>query len=190
MKTVLDGIEFRSKTEAAWYLVLSWYGLDPIYEPETFEIETVGDKNAPDHHSCWYMPDFQITLLGRRTMVEVKAGLDGEMEDIAKACILGYQIPTLIIVGWPIRYRAVVIDQRYKGSPAGHEIVFRSDLRNQTAITRREDIWLSACYPDEDWLVMNQHEAVYHFSPKHRPAAGTVEGDIAREAWNATKWNR
>jgi len=189
MKTTVDGIDFRSRTEAAWYLVLRAYGLDPVYEPETFELCTLGTTpGQPDHRSCWYMPDFEVVLDGRRVLVEVKADSHDEHEDIAKACILGYRVPMLIIVGWPLFYRAVVIDSRHKGSPAGWELVFRSTLKNELAITRREDVWLSASMPDESWLEMCRQDVEQALARKWRPPAGSPEGDIARAAWNATQW--
>jgi hypothetical protein len=188
MKTTCDGIEFRSRTEASWYLVLQRFGLDPIYEPETVEISTIGD-DQPDRQSCWYMPDFTIQLFGNKAFVEVKAGIEGESQDIAKACILGYKTPTLIIVGWPLQYKAVLIKERHKGNPSGIEILFRSDLWNNLCVSEGRKIYLSSSYPDEDWLDMYLDD-IKELTPDRTMSSGTAEGDIARDAWNATKWKR
>lgn len=189
IKTTVDGIDFRSRTEAAWYVVLRAYGLDPVYEPATYELCTHGTTpGKPDHRSCLYMPDFAAMLNGCRVLVEVKASTDGESQDIAKACILGYSNPTLIIVGWPLHYRAVLIDRRTYGSPAGEEYLFRSTLRNAPCVSQHGFVFLSQSFPDEDWLVMSDEDIRQHLLPKHRPAPGTLEGDIVREAWNRTQW--
>jgi hypothetical protein len=187
MKTKLDGIEFRSRTEAAWFHVFQRFGLDPVYEPETVEITNIWDRSEPEFRSCWYMPDFTISLHGTRMFAEIKAGVEGEAEDIAKACLLGYRVPTLIVVGWPLLYRAVVINERSKGNPHGYEVLFRSDIANNLCVTQGRYVRLFSSYPDENWLEMNEAE---EFTPKHTMAEGTAEGDVGRDAWNRTKWNR
>jgi hypothetical protein len=185
MKTKLDGIEFRSRTEAAWFHVFQRFGLDPVYEPETVELSSIVFADGVD--KCFYMPDFTLSLFGQRMFCEVKAGLDGEEKDIAKACLLGYDTPTLIVVGWPLLYRAIVINERHKGNPAGYEVLFRSDIENNLCVTERGWVCLCSSYPDENWLEMNDLD---EFTPKHTMAQGTAEGDVGRDAWNRTKWNR
>jgi hypothetical protein len=185
MKTKCDGIEFRSKTEAAWYLALNAYGLDPVYEPETVTLESLVEPVR----SCLYIPDFSVSLDGERHFVEVKAGTDDEGEDIAKACILGYKVPTLIIVGWTLRYTAIVINERRKGNPYGFELMFRSSLHNNLCITNRRPVRLFSSYPDENWLEMDEEDLAL-FTPSHEPARGTRERDILSAAWNRTQWKR
>ena len=205
--TMCEGIEFRSRTEAAWYLVFKDYGLKPVYEPETFEIATIGDKDEPNHKSCWYMPDFAITIPSdrwcmnvlhghwrrqygyhpfdgcKRIMVEIKAGVDGETEDIAKACVLGYQIPTLVIVGWPITYSAIVFHERCKGNPSGYRIFFGAP-----DVLFHDEVRLGCSYPDENWLEIYQ-EDLEHFTAQSEPRLDTTAYQIARNSWNRTKWN-
>ena len=178
MKTFCEGISFRSRTEAAWYLIFKRYRLNPIYEPETFEIEVMRGTGK----MIWYMPDFQIDLFGVRTMVEIKASLEGEIQDIAKACILGYRIPTLIIVGWPLKYSATLIENRHKGTPEGHRIFF-----GNSRVIPADMIGLSSSYPDELDLEINQEDAAV-FLPGREPVVGSVAYQIASECWNATQW--
>jgi hypothetical protein len=178
MKTICEGIEFRSRTEAAWYLMFKRYCLDPVYEPETFSLETREGK------TFWYMPDFQIRLFRQRAMVEIKAGIEGESMDIAKACILGYKVPTLIIVGWPLKYAAILIEERHKGNPYGREIGFSGN-----EVYQGESVGLCMSYPDEDFLEIDPCD-MGHFAPKQEPAVGSRAYRIAVDCWNATKWNR
>jgi hypothetical protein len=177
MKTICEGIEFRSRTEAAWFLVFKRYGLNPVYGPETFTIE-IGDGKT-----IWYMPDFKIDLFGSTTMVEIKAGLDGEIQDIAKACILGYQVPTLIVVGWPLKYQAVLIEERNSGNPSGSVVHFWDKAY------RGDDVTLACSYPDETGLEMDPSD-MREFSPNQEMRIGTLGYRIASESWNATKWKR
>ena len=209
--TMCEGIEFRSRTEAAWYLVLKDYGLKPVYEPETFEIATTWDKDDPSRRSCWYMPDFAITIDGYwcpgccrlapytslQVMVEIKSGISGEMEDIAKACVLGYQVPTLIIVGWPIGYSAIVFHERHKGRPLGYRVAFGIDVRDDMSekwanenpsVFWQDEVLLEDSNPDEDWLKISDRD-IEHFIPQTEPSLDSRAYQIARNSWNRTKWN-
>lgn len=60
--TVVDGIRFRSRLEARWYLWFSFLGWSPEYEP----IDCLG-----------WLPDFAITPPDGSRLVECKPALDG-----------------------------------------------------------------------------------------------------------------
>ena len=173
--TQVDGINFRSKLEAHWYLVFKLSGLKPIYEPDAFVLEGIcgGKVN--------YLPDFQITCGHKKTRfyVEIKPCLENQKEDIAKACILGYQKPCLIVIGRPEEYRAFVINKRRKGNPYGFDTFF-SGL---ACVHEFGPVCLNCSYPDEDWLQLDDDDLNEVLS---RPASDM--GLIAKRCWNALQY--
>jgi len=62
---------------------------------------------------------------------------------IRSAVILGYEEPTAIIIGSPWYYWAAVVNDRYKGCPAGFSL---DEYLNPGA-----RFWSAGWYPDENW---------------------------------------
>lgn len=149
IQTTVDGINFRSKLEAHWYLVFKTMGMSPIYEPDAFALSGFFD-------SCNYLPDFQISCResGESFMVEIKPKLDGEHEDIAKACLLGYEHQAIVVIGSPYQYQSFFINERAKGNPHGFSCFF-----NFGKVQKLERIQLFSSYPDEhDWLHLERDD--------------------------------
>lgn len=180
-KTVVDGIEFRSRLEAAWYLLFRASGYQPVYEPSPFVlIDTHADEFL-------YLPDFEIaSATSGKLYVEIKPDTSGEldsrdMRSIGLACMLGYEHPTVIIIGTPIRYRAFCVLQRHKGNPEGYSAAFHPD-----AIVEFYDrVCLCDSYPDENGPedinlidLLPQTQLVYEKNP------------FCNWAWNETRWKK
>jgi hypothetical protein len=66
-----------------------------------------------------------------------------EQARVRDAAILGYRHPTLIIIGSPWNFYGVVVDDRYKGQPAGWKVDDHLMCFEQTCA----EGW----YPDENW---------------------------------------
>lgn len=139
---VYDGIPFRSKLEAKWYYIFKAIGLDVQYEPQAFNIEQ--DVCGPNPKSLNYLPDFWVSYGYKGTFVEVKPLLDRynarDSASIWNAVLLGYEHPTMIVLGCPRSYSATLVVERHKGNP----LVFK--LNNELASVREQ---LLPCFPDE-----------------------------------------
>ena len=64
IETVLEGIRYRSRTEARWATFFRSLGVESHYEPERIELSS-GESYLPDFH----LPEF-------RAYLEVKADND------------------------------------------------------------------------------------------------------------------
>ena len=137
----IDGIPFRSKLEAKWYLVFKMLfpGCEIEYEPQAFELSDV----SGDHFDN-YLPDFLI----KGKYIEIKPLLETyearDQQSIWNAMVLGYSNPTVLILGYPKEFYAVECTERRKGCPEGFYL---------DANLRRAGNWdLDGCYPDEHTL--------------------------------------
>src|SRR5690348_15284986 len=61
IETTLNGITYRSRTEARWALFFNFGGIDARYEFEGFQTS-----------AGWYLPDFEFKDTEKRTYFEVK----------------------------------------------------------------------------------------------------------------------
>jgi hypothetical protein len=66
-----------------------------------------------------------------------------EQSRVRDAAILGYCHPTMIILGSPWNFYGAVVDDRYKGCPAGWAI--------DDYLMCSERVWAGGWYPDECW---------------------------------------
>jgi hypothetical protein len=117
-----DGIHFRSKLEAHWYSFFTALELRPIFEPDCFVVsihdvelsEQLGEVYWEDVN---YLPDF--LLQETNTYVEIKPLKDEydckEAISIQKAYSLGYEHPTIVILGSPFEYYAAQIKEKHIG---------------------------------------------------------------------------
>ena len=197
MDLVFEGIQFRSRLEAAWHKFFDVTESHPQYEPECVTLRGAGDQRAN------YLPDFRLTLRADTPPVrlgcfaEIKAKVVGEEEDIAKACVLAMQrgTPTLIVVGNPLKYSALCLAPPFDrlGILRGHWVRFYAILRTgdfRDYLTTRiiGDVEYSED-PRGDWLSLSPAFlncfAEYVVSPDD-----AATRSAACLAWNATQWHR
>ena len=141
----IDGMHFRSKLEARWYLVLKMLfpNLQIEYEPQAFEL-----IDAYGGHYANYLPDFSVGLRGGEpaAFIEIKPLIatydDRDRSSIWNAMVLGYSVPTMVIFGYPKQFYAVECKARHKGSPEGNYI-------GSTLEPVSNNFYLSGYYPDE-----------------------------------------
>lgn len=88
--TTALGYRFRSTTEARWAILLRSLRIDFEYEPETYDLGTLG----------WYLPDFWLTQLGCHLEVKSSRPLLDVEYDKARALFLLTQQPVLIAQGF------------------------------------------------------------------------------------------
>lgn len=153
------GVIYRNSLHADWADAFSvacdrveyWATAD---DPQG--IETVWCKSD---HAGMGMPDFSVLRIhfkcdfacesiGKINVVIVDncdRGLfsQRDKETIRDAVILGYKEPTAIIIGSPWCYWAAVVNDRYKGCPAGFAL---DECLNPGA-----RFWSAGWYPDENW---------------------------------------
>lgn len=65
IETKYKGYRFRSRLEARWAVAFDNLGIDWTYEPQGFELPS----------GAWYLPDFRISVGGKKAWVEIKGGL-------------------------------------------------------------------------------------------------------------------
>lgn len=191
-ETMGDGIEFRSRLEAAWYIYLRKLGFNPIYEPETFDLPAkTEDENGVGWNVGPYLPDFYLPECD--SYVEIKPARwyfdNHDKKSIHAAYVLGYTTPTIIVIGTPFDYVAFQSTERWKGMPKGWLCHFGN--------SSDPGVWILSectvqCYPDE------QDHAYYFGDYRMEPECRNLKPvfrdacehyrDIACEAWNDTKW--
>jgi hypothetical protein len=67
-----DGIKFRSKLERYMYQQLKEAKLDFEYEKEKFVLIEPFEYNGEKVRACTYLPDFIVTIKGKKYVVEAK----------------------------------------------------------------------------------------------------------------------
>jgi len=174
IKTTVNGITFRSRLEASWYLYFLELGFEPEYEPDVFEVnKSLGGVMGN------YVPDFFL----RRTKqyVEIKPDMpefsDRDKGSIGRACVLGYTHPTILIIGPIFKYFALEISEKRKGSPSGHRVIFDHDAE----IFRDGPCDISSYCPDEGGGFVDPRTTCGE-------ARKTWHDDLAGECWTKTAW--
>ena len=185
--TRCDGIEFRSKLEAHWYLCFKSLGLNPLYEPEVFNIETMsfdlGGSSGIARRTEDYTPDF--LLQSEHCFVEIKPKKmlydSHDCKSIRLCCVLGYEKKAALVLGSPFEYSAVLINERHEGFPSGFFIKFMKDIGILYG-----SIW-DACsfYPDEEEYekIDTEMDLEIGLNIKNRT-------ENASATWNQLKWKR
>jgi hypothetical protein len=103
-------------------------GLMVESEPEAIEVETC----IYDRSTEVYLPDFYVSggqEHFKGCYVEIKPWLPSDvkykqhdLESVQKAVCLGYEVPTLIVVGSPRAFFGVCCNERHEGSPEGYRL--------------------------------------------------------------------
>ena len=193
IKTTVDGIIFRSRLEATWYLYFKRLKLGPMYEPETFEIMS-RYTDLPSEESRVrtlgnYLPDFYLRALD--AYVEIKPDMEEydlrNKKSMMRAVILGYTHRTIIVQGPPMFYHAFRVDERRKGRPEGTSVKFKP-----MGIDGLGPVRMNGCYPDEcrpeDW---NDPKIGGFFWQNPRELGTSVDNTgnlLANRCWNDTGW--
>ena len=187
-----DGIKFRSRLEASWYVYFKRLGFSLLHEANAYEVESIADYNddgsyGPVTLNHW-LPDFFLS--GRGIDVEIKPILPRyglrDAKSIASAYVIGYDHPTMVILGSPFEFLAVLIFERRKGSPYGEVL----DFGPAGTMTKICD-WYVNCYPDETDEWTEDSMDFWFKDPRFegdKPSKGTFQ-KLAAEAWGATQWN-
>lgn len=173
--TKVDGILFRSKLEAHWYECFKRIGLSVTYEPESFMFENRFGE------AIFYSPDFLLEYGDASSyFVEVKPikarYIDHDSKSIHSICMMGYNAPSILIIGSPFRFGGCVIEERHKGNPSGFEIGDNFEFE-------RMNSWCAnGFYPDE--------EPIDDPIPLDRLELSSFTQSIwmAPEAWNSIRW--
>lgn len=148
-EVIVRGVEYRSQLHADWADALRQVASGVFYMPHPRRVDDYGsggerwDIVRPDFECHFFdekIGDAYVVLLPRSDHGRM---CDRDLRRARNAAILGYKKPTAIIIGSPWFFYAVVINERYKGSPAG----FLLDGR----VHSRGEVWLSGWYPDECW---------------------------------------
>lgn len=151
------------------------------YEPQCLEIKYFALRGSETIAN--YLPDFLIQNGSEQFYVEIKPDpIQGEdsWRSVAMACSAGYQIPMLIVSGWPLRYGCVCIDERYKGNPRGYRARF-----DKQQVRRLENFVLDCSYPDEGTIQIDEHDR-HQFEETNEIEPHLHR--IASSAWNETKF--
>lgn len=99
--TVFNGIQFKSKLEARWYIVFTHLGLSAVYEPRRFAIPEL--QHTPEHY---YTPDFGLLNMPY-PIVEIKPDFSLKSGVITQAVLklksVSCSTPCALIIGscWP-----------------------------------------------------------------------------------------
>lgn len=152
---VRRGIAYKNHLHADWADALrqACYGIEYWATGDGLgTIRTVSEAFADEGKSSFVRPDFFCDFLseevGKVNVVIVENCDEGCFSDTDKkrvrdAAILGYKEPTAIIIGSPWYYWAAVVNERYKGCPAGFYLDDWLDFGGH--------FWSSGWYPDEHW---------------------------------------
>ena len=182
IKTKADGIIFRSRLEATWYLFLKKAGYDVTYEPEVFEI--IGHENIS---MGLYTPDFFIEP--DNVYVEIKPDMEKypfrDRASMSKAMILGITHPTVIVQGSPFKYKAFLakgeLPREAINGTLGDTVMF--GLCGIDVID--SNVILEGCIPSkyglDDWVDPRELNKSYR-------TPGRLFQPIAAESWNETAW--
>jgi len=183
--TTVNGLNFRSRLEASWFVFFNKLGYSPLYEPESFQLTSPVHTQEHKLHAV-YIPDFQIQSY---IYVEIKPILyeyqGHDDKSIAMACVLGYSTPTIIVLGSPFKYYAVMVNDRHKGNPHGTVISFSANR-----IIEHSEWDCYSAYPDEFSFSMGGAdirrngccEGYEYIEP-----SGYLK-QLACESWNKTQW--
>lgn len=186
--TMCRGLQFRSRLEAAWYCYLQDLGFTVTYEPEPLHAGTIKDGDELQDLGVW-LPDFYLKEVN--CYVEIKALRDTydkhDQDSMARAYVIGYSTPTIIVLGSPFEYYAVLIEERHKGNPAGWVIEF---MNSSEPSLYHVGHWQGDCYPDEDLLWWADPRSNMCSSNDEPFKAEGPYRDRACKAWNETQWNR
>jgi hypothetical protein len=116
----IEGINFRSKLEAHWFLYLQDLGFQLQYEPYTIEFRRFSSSK--------YIPDFWMINGGKGVCIEIKPMRqyypDRDKVSIQKAYLTSQDVPTIIVLGSPYEYFACYCDEFLDGYIVGHSIQF------------------------------------------------------------------
>jgi hypothetical protein len=153
------GVFYKNNLHADWgdALRLACTGVEYwATADDPHAIRTVMCRNGYDginmpQFDCFHIDfkcDFISEVIGKINVVVVgncDRGFFSEQDKglIRNAAILGYEEPTAIIIGSPWYYWAAVVNDRYKGCPAGFAL---DDYLNPGA-----RFWSAGWYPDENW---------------------------------------
>lgn len=172
-----DGIPFRSKLEAKWFCVLKSLWSDVEYEPEVFKISqgycwSESDENYVEASTKNYCPDFKagqyyFEIKPLKNFYDVR-----DQASIWNAILLGYEKPTVCILGDPRSFSAFCCHTRYKGCPLGYWLDGNLEPDGEW--------YLSGMYPDEG--------ARDPFPIRELLGNGTCESPLWRHAEKAIQW--
>lgn len=142
-------------------------------EPDSLHcVHAIGGENTFSILRTDFSCDFLSEQVGKVNVVIVEhcdAGCFSEEDKrrMRDTAILGYKEPTAIIIGSPWYYWAFVVNERYKGCPAGFSLDENLDFN--------DSFWSSEWYPDEDWSFQDPRE-VFGMRPR----------SFARRGWHMT----
>lgn len=150
---IAEGDPRRFSPASAWYGYLKQYWPTVDQSPASVSVQTgndhVGDSlfhptfTCTGRSGCDFL-DYPCTI---RVLVvpwrDASDFTDGEKHNIKTAVISGYEVPTMIIMGTPRLFYAVVVNERYKGNPIG--VVVDQFMQPFEEWANRS--W----YPDEDF---------------------------------------
>jgi hypothetical protein len=196
--TKSDGIQFRSRLEASWHWFFKLSGFTSLYEPCVIDIGNIVKGYEPQDE--WFgfdlwVPDFQLFCKNwcygyafeNQPFVEIKPlkeSLDEhDRKSIGSAIIYGYEEPTIVIMGSPLMYYAVLINERHKGNPAGVEISF-----GRNGFCAVGEWFLDGSYPDECGVSNVLHPLEGSLRNSRDAIIRNHNCQIAKEAWNRTQW--
>lgn len=141
------GVSYKSQLHADWADALRQAATGVAYMPQPERVEEYCGERweivRADFECHFFDPqigDANVVILPR-----ADHGLmgDSDRRRARNAALLGYTKPTAIIIGSPWFFYGIVINERYKGCPAG----FALDGR----LRSRGEVYLSGWYPDECW---------------------------------------
>lgn len=171
---VVGGIEYKNQLHADWADALKHVCRSVIYMPPECAVEELGGEHP---RKGFIRPDFLCESIdedfGTFNVVIIPRCDVGAMSDESKersrnAAILGYRVPTAIIMGSPWCFWGVLINERYKGCPQGFGI--------GDSLEALEEQYLSGWYPDESW----EGEDFREFCDRLKPAC------VRHRAWHTT----
>jgi hypothetical protein len=143
-----------------------------------------GDDPANFYHAT-YLPDFHLQEADN--YVEIKPLRnpgqydERDRDSICLAYLLGYETPTIVVLGSPFRYYAIRCNERHKGNPSGDVVAFE---RNANVLTLGQ--WGVSCYPDENWMSDFQDPRENACDPYQ--GEQTRHEEVVSHLWNQLQW--
>ena len=172
--TVVGGIKYRNQLHADWADALKHACRSVAYMPHEYVVEDICSQESmkdvirPEFLCESIDKDFRTFNVVIIPRCDVGAMSDESKARSRNAAILGYRIPTAIIMGSPWCFWGVLINERYKGCPHGFGI--------GDSLEALEEQYLSGWYPDESW----EGEDFRDFCDRLKPAC------VQHRVWHTT----